>query len=214
MLKDLLKELVTIISGKPSENIVDLLMEKKHVNEFIIAKKMDLTINQVRNILYKLSDEGIVSSIRKKDKRKGWYIYFWRIETLKALEALKKITEKKIEHTKSHIQTREDKVYYVCERCNLEFNEENALLQNFTCPECGTVFTIKDNTKVVKELKKSLEKYQRELGIINEEIAKESRLKKPVKAEPGRIKKKVGKTRNKKSQKKHKQKKKKTKKKR
>ncbi len=198
MLKDLLKELVTIISGKPSENIVDLLMEKKHVNEFIIAKKMDLTINQVRNILYKLSDEGIVSSIRKKDKRKGWYIYFWRIETLKALEALKKITEKKIEHTKSHIGSREDKVYYVCEKCNLEFNEENALLQNFTCPECGTVFTIKDNTKLIKELKKNLEKHQKELQVIEEEIAKENKNKKPIKVEAAKTKKKIVKLKKKK----------------
>ena len=170
MLKDLLKELVGIVAGKPSEDIVNLLVEKKHVNEFIIAKKMGLTINQVRNILYKLSDEGIVSSIRKKDKRKGWYIYFWRIETLKALEALKKITQKKIEQITNQIGNRENKLYYVCEKCGLEFNEENALLHNFTCPECGSVFTVKDNTKVLKEMKKNLEKYQKELSVLDEEI--------------------------------------------
>lgn len=189
MLKDLLKELVGTVSGKPSEDIVGLILEKKHVNEFIIAKKMGLTINQVRNILYKLSDEGVVTSIRKKDKRKGWYIYFWRIETVKALEALKKIIEKKIEQINTQVLNRENKVYYVCERCGLEFNEENALLLNFTCPECGTVFTIKDNTKLVKEMKKNLEKYQREIEVINGEIARET--PKPKKIQVAKPKKKA-----------------------
>jgi len=74
MLKDLLKEVVAIVAGKQAEEIADILDSKKHVNEFLIAKKLGITINQTRNILYKLSDFGLVSFIRKKDKRKGWYI--------------------------------------------------------------------------------------------------------------------------------------------
>ena len=50
--------------------IVDLLYGKANVNEFLIAKKLNVTINQARNILYKLGDEGLVSFIRKKDKKK------------------------------------------------------------------------------------------------------------------------------------------------
>ena len=84
MLDKFLKDVVSIIVGKYAEPIVDLLNSKKHVNEFIIAKKLDITINQTKNILYKLSDHGLVSSIRKKDKKKGWYTYFWKIEIIKA----------------------------------------------------------------------------------------------------------------------------------
>jgi len=76
MLKNLLEETVEIVIGKQAEGIVDLLDGKKYVNEFIIAKKLGITINQARNILYKISDQGLVSFIRKKDKKKGWYTYF------------------------------------------------------------------------------------------------------------------------------------------
>ncbi|MBI5803137.1 hypothetical protein HY448_00415 [Candidatus Pacearchaeota archaeon] len=174
MLKDLLKELVSTVAGKTSEDIVGLLMDKKHVNEFVIAKKMGLTVNQVRNILYKLSEKGIVSSIRKKDKRKGWYIYFWRIEVIKGLESLKEITKHKIQQISEQIKSRENKIYYVCERCKIEFNEEGALQHDFTCYECGNVFTIKDNSKLIKEMKKNLEKYHKEIAEIGEEIKKQS----------------------------------------
>ena len=173
MLKKFLKEVVVIIVGKQAEEIVDLLDSKKYVNEFIIAKKLDLTINQTRNILYKVLDHGLVSYIRKKDKRKGWYTYFWKIEVLKSLEFLKKILLKKLDQVNHQIRSRETKQFYVCERCNIEFNEENALLHNFTCNECGDLFTSKDNTKLLKELKRILDKINRELGFIEEEIKKE-----------------------------------------
>ena len=65
MLKKFLREAVAIIVGKQSEEIADLLNTKKHMNEFLIAKKLDLTVNQTRNLLYKISDYGLVSFIRK-----------------------------------------------------------------------------------------------------------------------------------------------------
>ena len=173
MLKDLLKDVIIIVAGKQAEEISDLIHNKTHVNEFIIAKKMDITINQTRNILYKISDHGLVSSIRKKDKRKGWYTYFWKLEVVKSLEFLKNILYKRIQQIKNQIKSRETKEFYVCETCHIEFNEENALLHNFTCDECGQVFSKKDNTKMLKELRKILDKLRREMAVVNEEMEKE-----------------------------------------
>ena len=173
MLNNFLNEIVVLLVGKQAEPIAELLNTNKHVNEFLIAKRLGITINQTRNILYKIADHGLVSSIRKKDKRKGWYTYFWKLEVLKSLEFLKEILVKKMEQVNNQIKSREVKQFYVCEKCNVEFNEENALLHDFTCQECGSVFTLKDNTNVLKELRKSLIKYERELLIVNEEIDKE-----------------------------------------
>lgn len=170
MLKKLLKEVVTIVVGKQAEEIVDLLDGRKYVNEFIIAKKFDITINQMRNILYKISDKGLVSSIRKKDKKKGWYTYFWKIEVLKSLEFLKEVYLKHLEQVRNQIKSRETKRFYVCERCGIEFNEENAMLHDFTCNECGDVFTVRDNEKVLKELKKNEKRIEEKLKFIDDEI--------------------------------------------
>jgi transcription factor E len=173
MLKDFLKEILVILVGKQAEEIVDLLDGDKYVNEFLIAKKINLTINQTRNILYKISDSGLVSSIRKKDKKKGWYTYFWKIEILKSLEFLREIILKSLSQLKNQIKSRETKRFYVCERCNVEFTEENAMLRDFTCNECGEVFSVKSNEKVLKEFKKNEEKLEKKLELVNEEIKKE-----------------------------------------
>jgi len=173
MIRKFLEDVVMIAVGKQAEEIAEILDNKKHVNEFIIAKKLDITINQTRNILYKLSDYGLVSSIRKKDKKKGWYTYFWRFEIAKALEFLKSEIEKKIMQIKNQIKSRETKQFYACEKCNIEFNEENALLHNFTCQECGDVLSLKDNVKFLKDLKRNLEKLEKEKEIIEQELIKE-----------------------------------------
>lgn len=171
--KNFLQEAISSIIGKQGEDIIKFLDEEKYINEFIIAKKLDININQTRNLLYRLSEHGLVSSTRKKDKKKGWYTYFWKLETLRTFDYLKEMLKKRISQIEHQIQSREIKTFYICERCNIEYNEENALLHDFTCPECGNVFVIKDNTKVIKEFKKNLEKFQKELGIIDDEIRKE-----------------------------------------
>jgi len=173
MLKKFVKEVVGNLVGKPAEDIVDLLDSKKYINEFIIAKKLGLTINQIRNILYKISDYGLVSSLRKKDKKKGWYTYFWKIEELKSLEFLKQNILKQMEQFSNQIKSRETKQFYTCEKCNIEFNEENALLHEFTCNECGEIFTLKDNQKVLKEMHKNIDSLKEKLKLVENEISLE-----------------------------------------
>ncbi len=173
MLKKFLAEVIVGIVGKFGEELVELLDGKKYINEFIIAKKLDLTINQTRNILYKVSNYGLVSSIRKKDKKKGWYTYFWKIEILKSLEFLKRILLKKISEINNQIKSRTEKQFYSCKRCNIEITEEKALTHDFICHECGEVYSLKDNSFVIKGLEKEKNKLEKQGELVNEEIQKE-----------------------------------------
>jgi transcription factor E len=173
MLQKFLKESICSVVGKPAEEIVVLLDSKKYINEFLLAKKLDITINQARNILYKISDYGLVSSIRKKDKRKGWYTYFWKIEIIKCLEFLKLSTLKKMEQIQFQIKSRETKEFYECEICHIEFTEENALVHDFMCNECGNILSRKDNSSVIKEYNKELDKLKKELSFIDGELKTE-----------------------------------------
>ena len=40
----------------------------------------------------------------------------------------------------------------------MEVTEEQALLYEFTCPECGAVFSLKDSTETIKDAEKSIQK--------------------------------------------------------
>lgn len=80
---------------------------------------------------------------------------------------------KKMEQVHYQIKSRETKEFYVCERCHIEFTEENALIHNFTCQECGNILSRKDNREAIKEYNKEFEKFRRELALVDEELNKE-----------------------------------------
>jgi transcription factor E len=167
----LLQDLVDEMAGVGSGRIVEILFGKKDVNEFIIAKKMNLTINQVRNILYKLSAEGLVTFVRKKDKRKGWYIYYWTLKTEKCLVKLEQALLKKIEDLKSGLNNREFNRYYVCKSCGIEVTEEKALEHGFTCEECAEVYELSDNRNPIRDLKAKITKTEKDLKLIQDEVS-------------------------------------------
>jgi len=172
IIEKLLKKIITDIAGPESEKLVDLLYNKQNVNEFLIAKKLNLTINQTRNMLYKLGDEGLVGFIRKKDKKKGgWYTYFW---TLKVKKSFIKFREELLngkENLEHQLKLRQTERHYYCENCELEYNEENAMLQEYTCTECGEVLQVMGAEKITIHLKEEIKKIDETLVHINLEVA-------------------------------------------
>jgi transcription factor E len=179
-----LKSIVEHLINKQAVPVVDLLVGKKDVNEFLIAKKLNLTINQARNILYKLSDYGLVSFIRKKDKRKGWYIYFWTLNVYQSLSLFEEKLRKELEQFESQLKSRKEKRYYNCNTCSIEVTEEAALLNDFTCPECEEVYELNANPAIIQQLEKDIIRVKKEI-----ELAKIERDKEGEKLEKKKVKK-------------------------
>lgn len=173
----LLKELVIKIAGKNTELIVDIIAVKKPVNEFKIADKMGLTINQTRNILYKLSAHSIVSFVRKKDAKKGWYIYSWLIDTHKALAKSIDNKKKEIRNYENLLNSRKTKGFYICPTGCFETSEENALLYDFKCPECGQLLQPESFKQEIEELEAKIANSKQEIATIKIETDKISRSK-------------------------------------
>ncbi len=180
----LLHNLVEEMAGENTGRIVDILFGKRDVNEFLIAKKMELTINQVRNILYKLSAEGLVAFIRKKDKRKGWYIYYWTLKTEKCMVKLELSLVGKIDELNHVLRDRETKRFYICKPCGIEVGEEKALDHGFSCEECAEVYELSDNSGPIRDTKAKITRTKKNLALIQDELKtiREKKAKKRARA--------------------------------
>lgn len=166
----LLKDIVSNLVGPSSAKIVDLLYGKKNVNEFLIAKNLKLTINQTRNVLYKLADEGLVSFMRKKDRKKGgWYTYFWTLNSGKSLIKFREKLQKEFEGLQQQLGIKKSQQFFGCKNCHIEYNSESALLNDYTCPECGEVLELKDSSDEILGIEKQMTK----LSGILEELGKD-----------------------------------------
>ena len=186
----LLKKIISDYSGAGGEKLVQLLFGKQNVNEFLIAKKMNLTINQTRNMLYRLADEGLVRFIRKKDKKKGgWYTYFWTLETEKSLLKYKEKLQYEIKKLNHDLENRKKERYYYCINGDGEYSEENALLNNYTCTECGETLEIKNSEELLKGIESGIKRIEAVLLQINKEL--EEINKKKEKTKDRRIKKEI-----------------------
>jgi len=167
----LLKDIVTSLVGVNAQKVVDLLYDKKNVNEFLIAKHLKLTINQTRNILYKLADEGLVSFMRKKDRKKGgWYIYFWTLNSGNSLVKFKEKLVRDLNGLEAQLSLRKSKQFYICPNCNIEYNEESALLGNYVCPECGEVLNLKNPEQDLSNLGAQIAKIKEIMAEVDKEI--------------------------------------------
>lgn len=169
----LLQSVIESFINKQSADIINIFYGKKDINEFLIAKNLKLTINQTRNILYKLLDLGMVSFIRKKDRKKGWYIYFWTLNNYQAFVLLNEDLKNRRVNLEKQLKNRKENRHYFCKTCSIEVNEETALLNNFICSECEEVYELFDNSKIIDELEKKISKLKKEIELVTIEKLKE-----------------------------------------
>jgi transcription initiation factor IIE alpha subunit len=72
--KSLVREVTSQLIGDDVIQVTDILHNKRDVSEFVLAEKLDMDINGVRNMLYRLHNENMVTFTKKKDYTKGWYV--------------------------------------------------------------------------------------------------------------------------------------------
>ncbi len=158
-----LVEVVETVAGKTAVPLMLLLKAKSNFSEFKLAEKLSLSVNETRNLLYRLQDHTLVSFTRKKDKKKGWYIYYWTFEKKIALILLIELKQKRIGYLKKLIEEEQRTEFYVCTKGCTRLNAEEALETQFTCPECSEVLVREDKGKKVESMHKEIQKITAEL---------------------------------------------------
>ena len=173
-----IKELVQGIAGEKGVNLVFLIKDKQNVSEFKIAEKMNITVNEVRNVLYRLQDRNLVFFTRKKDKKKGWYIYFWTFDMPKARDLMLEMKQEKKQLLQRTLKEEKQGNVYICPNKDVRFNAEIALEHQFRCPECDAVL-------MEENVEKRSEKIKKELETLHLEIDELGKIQKPLpKIEP------------------------------
>jgi transcription initiation factor TFIIE subunit alpha len=160
------KEIDNIISQVAGEDVLPLvkaLKNRKNVSEFKLAEKIKKEINRTRNMLYRLYDYNLVSFIRKKDKKKGWYIYYWTFNEKKIKDVIKNIKKKKLDILTERLTRENSSQFYACKHRCVRLDFEQSTDFEFKCPECGELLNLEDNTKKKKEIEKEIKQLKREL---------------------------------------------------
>ncbi len=172
--KQLIEALLIIVEkmyGELARRILELIMKSKTpVGEESMGKILGVKSNEARKIVQKLAEEGIIRYRRLKREAKpgekasgihAWFINYERIEGI-LINRLRKTREKlkiRLEFLKEQGQL------FICPVCGKRYTFDEALANDFTCSNDGSMLIEYDTSKeieflenIIKEIDKDLEK--------------------------------------------------------
>ncbi len=154
----LIQDTIVEVVGEDVMPVVDYLKEKRNISEFKIAEALNIEVNRIRNILYRLHTHNLVTYIRKKDKLKGWYISYWTLNLKAVLTIQVKMKKNQVELLKERLEREEENIngFFICPNLCSRLSLDKAMFYNFKCPECGTLMNQQDNTKTIERLKERI----------------------------------------------------------
>lgn len=177
------EDIVSEVAGQDVIPLVRALRNKINVSEFKLADNIKSEINLTRNMLYRLYDNNLVSFIRKKDKKKGWYIYYWTFNQKRVKDLMGDIKKRRLDRLTERLNREKSTQFYACSNKCMRLDFEQSHDFNFKCPECGSLLDLEDNAKLISELEAELSRLQKEVVVEERPVRKVKSVKplKPVK---------------------------------
>lgn len=185
-----IEEIIVNVLGNEGLLLLKQLYGKEHVSEFDLASRTKMDIKVIRRLLYVLYNNNLVGFIRKKDKQKGWYIYYWTLlpESLKFIYFKKK--REALTLLQQQLEQEKKELFFVCPRRCVRLNFDQATDFEFHCPECGELLSHDSSATRISELQAQIKTLDAEL---KEEMAEKQLLSKMAssrkKAAEGNVKK-------------------------
>jgi len=191
--------LINEIAGELAVPIIDYLKGRKNVSEFIIADKVKLDMQTTRNLLYTLNSYNVATYIRRKDRKKGWYISYWTFNRKRVKDLIEKLRDKKIAKLKERLTKEEDNKgnFFICTGACARLDFEQATEFEFKCPECGNLLHQQDNTRTIEHLKERIQELESGEEAVKAEAPAKKAVSKPKKT-PSKKKKAAAKSTSKK----------------
>lgn len=141
--------------GNSSLVIIKYIIEN-NINDFKeeeIAKNLNLSNKEVREVLNRMYDEKIMVYRKEPTEHYNWFSFYWTMNIESLIDWIKINSYNKVEELKNRIESGEE-IYY-CPHCSNRFNLaiysfEEASDLNFRCSKCGGELEALDHEDIIK----------------------------------------------------------------
>ena len=181
-----IEEIIVSILGEEGLSLLKHLHGKENVSEFVLASKTRKDIKVIRRMLYFLYNHNLVGFTRKKDKQKGWYVYYWTLLPESIKFDYYKRKKELLDKLKHRLEEENKELFFTCPNNCVRLNFDQAMDFEFHCPECGELISQDNSEERVTALKKEISKVEEELKKLvktktRKKVAKKTTKKKTVK---------------------------------
>lgn len=159
----MIEEVATQVAGEDVKPLLKILKNKKNISEFKLAEEANQEINLTRNQLYRLYHSNLVTFTRKKDKQKGWYIYYWTFNNHHVPHVMNTLRKNRLTRLKERLEKEEQNQFFLCENACARLTFEQAMEFDYKCPECAFLLNQQDNAKTISYIQNEIKKLEKEL---------------------------------------------------
>jgi transcription initiation factor TFIIE subunit alpha len=156
-------KVIRYLGGEEAVRVVEALRRMGEATDEVLANEVGIRINDVRKILLKLYERGLLSAIRVQDESTGWYIFRWRAQPDQVDTFIRSRRRKVLEKLKRRLSYEESRSFFRCDNCEevyMPFDE--AMERAFICPRCGAPLKGIDNSRAVERIRELIKKLEAE----------------------------------------------------
>jgi len=154
-----------MIGGDEYLKVARSLLKAQDATDEEIASYTGLRINMVRKTLYDLFGKSLITGIRVKDERKGWFVYRWRSKRDEVENFIENQKKKIGERLQQRLDYENSSQFYHCGNDDCQrLTFENALEESFKCPACGGILDLKKNEKAKKAFTKKIDEIKKDMS--------------------------------------------------
>ncbi len=148
----------SLIGGEEYNQVAKALLKSEDSTDEEIAVSTGLRINIIRKVLYDLFGKALITGIRVKDEKKGWFVYRWRAKRDNVDNFIDNQKKKILERLQSRLEYEESSEFYHCgnSKCD-RIKFDYAIELFFKCPVCEEPLNMVDNSKLKDALKSKIE---------------------------------------------------------
>lgn len=157
-------KIAALIGGDEYLKVARSLLNTEDATDEEIASSTGLRINIVRKVLYDLFGKALITGIRVKDEKKGWFVYRWRARKDEVDNFIENQKKKIVERLQQRLEYENSADFYHCGNTDCQkLTFETALDLSFKCPTCGKLVNLAKNDKLKKSLQTKIDQLNEDL---------------------------------------------------
>jgi transcription initiation factor TFIIE subunit alpha len=154
-----------VIGGEEYIRVARALLNSENATDEEIASATGLKINAVRRTLYDLFGKSLITGVRVRDLKRGWFVYRWRAQRDQVDGFIENQKKKALGRLQKRLDFEESHEFYSCGKSDCpKYTFEEGIEIFFKCPECKETLNLIDNTHLKEAFKWKVEQMLEEMS--------------------------------------------------
>jgi len=163
--EDSFVKIAGLIGGEEYLKVARGLLNTNDATDEEIASVTGLRINIIRKVLYDMFGKALITGIRVKDEKKGWFVYRWRAKRDQVDSFIDNQKKKVLDRLQKRLEYEESSEFYHCGNKDCpRVKFDSAVELFFKCTICRGPLNMVDNGRVKDALRYKIEQISAEMS--------------------------------------------------